>query len=330
MMEAITLVENETSTQLVTSCYEGWQGEWRAALAALPELSLFVLIDIAQEPSLLQQIRDNDLPSACLYGYDADAPIASGTPRLVQIDPLRDEKLLSRLIRHSSSRPVATVIAASCSLAMLLSHLRNSMDVRLEGHDDMFLAIWDPSILGVLIGAKADKTLYVEGPVFAQEQAKALVGPIRHWWYWDRKGNRHDVAQRIAQSDILAAALPLQLNAEQVEILVEASVPDHLIYHLGTNLPELLEKLPTEKRYEFVCQQLKRARTYGLEGTGDLVNYVAIALAFGAQFDEQAEAAAILQQVKDKKLSFDQAIKSLPEDEMIKAAQAPDLLDGSK
>jgi hypothetical protein len=330
MMEAMTLVENETGTQLAASCYEGWRGEWQEALAALPELSLFVLIDIAQEPSLLQQIRASDLPSACLYGYDADAPIARGTPRLVQIDPLRDEKLLSRLIRQSSSRPVATVIAASCSLAMLLSHLRASMDVQLEGHDDMFLAIWDPSILAALIGTNADKTLYVEGPVLAQEQAKALVGPIRHWWYWDRKGNRHDVAQRIAQSDILAADLPLQLNSEQVEMLVEASVPDHLIYHLGTNLPELLEKLPTEKRYEFVCQQLKRARTYGLEGTGDLVNYVAIALAFGAQFDEQAEVVAILRQVKAKKLGFDQAIKSLPEDEMSKAAQVPDLLDSPK
>ena len=204
------------------------------------------------------------------------------------------------------------------------------MDVRLEEHDDMFLAIWDPSILGLLIGTGTDNTLYVEGPALAQEQAKALLGPICYWWYWDRKGNRHEVAHRVAQSGVLAADLPLQLNSVQVEMLVEASVPDHLIYHLGTNLPELLEKLPTEKRYKFVCQQLKRARTYGLEGTGDLVNYVAIALAFGAQFDEKAEAAAILQQVRDKKLSFDRAIKSLPEDEMSKAAQAPDLLDGPK
>lgn len=329
-MDKIASVEDESGTQPVISCYEAWRSEWREVLRASPELSIFVLIDIAQEPSLLSTVRDNDLPSACLYGYEADAPIAKGTPRLVQIDPQRDEKLLSRLIRQSSSRPVATVIAASCSLPALLSHLRASMDVRLEGHDDMFLAIWDPSILGTLIGTGADKTLYVEGPVLSLEQAKTLIGPICHWWYWDRKGNRRDVARRVAQSNISPGELPLHLNSTQVEMLVEASVPDHLIYHLGTNLPELLEKLPTDKRYEFVCQQLKRARTYGLEGTGDLVNYIAIGLGFGAQFDEHAEVATILQQVKDKKLSFDQAIKSLPEDEMSKAAQAPDLLDSPK
>lgn len=330
MTAEILLTEAALSTQGNLSSYESWLVEWHKAVAASPNQNLFALIDIAQEPSLLQRIRDRDLPSACLYGYAPDSPIAKGTPRLVHIDPLHDETLLSRLIRLSSNRPIATILAASCGLSTLLSHFQACMDVRLDGHDDMFLAIWDPAILGVLLGATADKTLHVEGPVLSPEQAKALVGPIHHWWYWDRKGNRHEIARKVTQTDVLAADLPLQLNSEQVEMLVEASVPDHLIYHLDTNLPELLEKLPIEKRYEFVCQQLKRARTYGLEGTGDLVNYVAIALAFGARFDEQDEVAVTLRQVKEKKLSFDQAIKSLPEEEMSKVAQAPDLLGSPK
>lgn len=330
MIDENTLAKQIDVTQPAKSGYQIWQSEWQEAVSTLPEQGLFALIDIAQEPSLLQKILDNDLPSSCLYGYDADATIAKGTPRLVQIDPLRDEKFLSRLIRQSSHSPVATLLAANCNHPELLSHLRAGMDVRLEGHDDMFMAIWDPSILATLIGVKEDETLHVDGPVLTPEQAKALIGPIRRWWYWDRNENMHEVAQSVTQSGISADELPLRLNAAQIEILVEASVPDHLIYHLGTNLPELLEKLPTDKRYEFVCQQLKRARNHGLEGTGDLVNYVAIALAFGAQFDEQAEVIAILQQVKDKKVSFDQAIKSLPEDEMSKTAQAPDVLDSPK
>lgn len=321
---------NSPSTQKGASSYDSWHAEWQKIIEASPEQNLFALIDIAQEPSLLQRIRDRELPSACLYGYAPDSPIAKGTPRLVQIDPLRDETLLSRLIGLSSNRPIATILAANCDLSVLLSHIRACTDVRLDGHDDMFLAIWDPAILGVLLGVAADRTLHVEGPVLSLEQAKALVGPIHRWWYWDRKGNRQEIAWMLTQTDVLAVDLPLQLNSEQVEMLVEASVPDHLIYHLRTNLPELLEKLPVDKRYEFVCQQLKRARTHGLEGTGDLVNYVAIALAFGARFDEQDEVAATLRQVKEKKLSFDQAIKSLPEEKMSQVAQVPDLLDSPK
>ena len=64
-------------------------------------------------------------------------------------------------------------------------------------------------------------------------------------------------------------------------------MPDHLLYHLNTNLPELIEKLVAEKPYDFVRQQLKRGRDHGLDGTGELVNYIAIALAFGARFDEK-------------------------------------------
>lgn len=328
-MEATNIAGNAT-VPLSEKFGDGdWQMEWQAALSEQPDLNLFALVDVAQEPSLLRRFHSNDLDSACLYGYEPDSPIAKATPRLLQIDRQRHETLLSYLVRQSKFRPLGTMLAATCNLSELTTHLRACMDVRLDGHDDMFLAIWDPAILGTLLGETADQTLHMQGPALTAEQAKALVGPVLHWWYWDRKGNCHNIAKAVVQSNSSPESIPLQLDSQQVDMLVEASVPDHLLYHLNTNLPELIEKLVAEKRYDFVRQQLKRGREHGLDGTGDLVNYIAIALAFGARFDEITSVAQILQRVKDKELSFEQAMKLLPEDEMSESAQAPELLEGS-
>lgn len=328
-MEATNIIGNATVPQPEKFGDGDWQMEWQAALSEKPDLNLFAFVDVAQEPSLLRRFHNNDLDSACLYGYEADSPIAKATPRLLQIDHLRHQTLLSYLLRQIKLRPLGTMLAATCTLPELASHLRACMDVRLEGHDDMFLAIWDPAILGTLLGEEKDQTLHVQGPALSAGQAKTLVGPVLHWWYWDRKGNCHDIVKAVVQSDCPPENLPLQLDSRQVDMLVEASVPDHLLYHLSTNLPELIEKLAAEKRYDFVRQQLRRGRDYGLDGTGDLVNYVAIALAFGARFDESSNVAQILQRVKDKELSFEQAMKLLPEDEMSQTAQAPDVLEAA-
>ncbi|QLD47855.1 hypothetical protein C9419_01640 [Paraburkholderia fungorum] len=54
------------------------------------------------------------------------------------------------------------------------------------------------------------------------------------------------------------------------------------------------------------------ARRYGLEGTGDLVNYCRIALAYVDSFNALPEVAALLEQVKSKVLTFDDLMKNFP------------------
>lgn len=306
--------------------YSVWLEDWQKTAKTGCELQLFALLDVAQDRSLISRVADAELPNECLYGYAIDTPIAEATPRLVLIDPVRNENLLSRVVEQLPKRPLATLIAAPCNLSSLAAHLRKAIDVQLEGQESMFLALWDPAILGTLLGINTDKTLHVPGPVLLRAQSRALIGPIDHWWYWDRDGKMHDAAISVVDHDSEPEDFPLKLSQAQVEMLVEASVPDHLIYHLSTNLPELLERLLAKKRYDFVRQQLGRAREYGLRGTGDLLNYVSIALAFGATFDELPAAKEILRKVQRSELSFGQAMKVLPEKEMEQSAHAPDLL----
>jgi hypothetical protein len=122
---------------------------------------------------------------------------------------------------------------------------------------------------------------------------------------------------------------PLQklvLSPQQVDDLVEAAVPDHLLQHIRQNQPELIEKLPESARYRFVRQQLARARAYGLEGTGDLVNYVCVALAFGSEFDLRANMPELLLQVKNQHLGFAQVLEKADEAALQASSSEPELL----
>jgi hypothetical protein len=127
-------------------------------------------------------------------------------------------------------------------------------------------------------------------------------------------------------ADAAAASNPIVLDEAQVEQLVEAAVPDHLLQHVRQNQPDLLVNLPAQDHYDFVRQQLRRARGHGLQGTGDLVNYVCLALAFGARFDEEPGMAGLLRRVRQQTLSFDALMKQADEAALEAAKTTPSLL----
>jgi hypothetical protein len=304
-----------------------WQAAWSEAVNNDSTLRLFALFDCAQDKRIVSMIESDAAPNECMFGYELGSPIAKSTPRLVALSETGMSRLLTWSIRSMHARPIATLIASSLNLPSLSLHLRRCIDVELEGLDSMYLAIWDPVILATLVGQADDATLHVQGPALRPEQVSDLLAPLSHWWYFDRAGNLHDaVAPQWRKEQHDRPAQRMVLDADQVDLLVEASVPDHLLQHIRQNQPELLERMPNAHHYQFVRQQLRRAREHGLEGTGDLVNYTCLALAFGSQFDELPSVAELLGQVKAGTLSFDEALDKVPEAELISHTQVPVLL----
>jgi Domain of unknown function (DUF4123) len=302
--------------------------ECRDAHAQHPSGLMYALIDAAQDESLMAEFLAARWPSECLFGYAADAHIAQVTPRLVQLPVGMADPLSARLVKAMYQRPVATLLTSPLNLKLLTAHLRQLVDVQLEDMDSMFLALWDPAILGTLVGQADDLSLHVPGPVLDDAQRHTLLAPISAWWYCCREGRAHRIAGGAdGQFTADVATQGFELGSEQIDALVEASVPDHLLHHISQNQPELLERLEVGKRYAFVCQQLHRARAHGIEGMGDLTNYVCVALAYGARFDEFSSVMPWLEQVRSAKLSFDQALDRLSETELSAAAQAPMLLE---
>lgn len=299
-------------------------GVWLEHSQATPNAKLYALLDAAVDSRAIRLIEEEGLNNECLFGYSLDTDIARTTPRLVLLRPSDASPLLQWIERNGPKKPVATLLASPWPLGKLADHLKTCIDVELEGIDSMYLALWDPAILGTLVGQPDDTTLHVPGPVLGADQIAWLLSPLTGWWYWDRQGALHAIPPMV--NGERQPMDKLVLSPKQVDALVEAAVPDHLLQHIAQNQPELAEKLPEASRYPFVRQQLARARAHGLGGMGDLVNYVCVSLAFGADFDLKANLPTLLSQVKTGQMRFDQALSQVDEAALEASRVEPELL----
>jgi hypothetical protein len=106
--------------------------------------------------------------------------------------------------------------------------------------------------------------------------------------------------------------LPLQLTQTQVDMLVEASVPDLVLAHLTDNQPTLLREIPFAEQYSRIRQHLLEARQLKLFGVRDIVNYTCAAIIYGDALRSDQEIKALLERVRKGEIDFDTAMDLLP------------------
>ena len=282
-----------------------------ADAAELPTCHWYVLADAAQHSNLPAAISAG---SECrnLFGAPDGSPLAEKSPYLVSMPtPSSDADQWKWMERHARRSPCVTVLASHLQLNELFEHLQSFTEVVLPDGDDMFFAFWDPAILGTLVGQADDATLHVPGPVLSETQRGMLMNGVSAWWYWDRDGALHHI-KGAAEAIEAVEPLPLALTQAQVDILVEASVPDHLLHYVELNQPQLLQKIPQEERYSVVRSSLKQARSLGLSGMGDLVNFVCARLIYGDALKNDPGMSRLLEQVRQGELTLDQAMDQFP------------------
>lgn len=285
--------------------------------AAHPEsaLLLFALVDPAQDRSASQRLSKlSQQHASLLASFSAPQDSAPQLLLLGAVDKLSEETW--RLVERSVSSAACTFLLSGSSLNSLQQHLARFVDVRLSGGVEMLLALWDPAILGTLVGQADDSTLHVPGPVLSPTQRNDLLSPLVAWWYGDREQHWH----RIAGSGLNTEATRetktrLTLTQAQEDALVEASVPDQVLFHLQQNRPSLLNNpdLPHANYHRFVRQVLPAARMLGLEGMRDLVNFVALCLIYRQRMETDPQILQLLNQVQRKTLTMDEAMKRMPE-----------------
>ncbi|WP_246796969.1 DUF4123 domain-containing protein [Burkholderia perseverans] len=283
------------------------------AMARALSAQAYVLADPAQDGTLPGALQFDSARAVCLL--DGAADVIAVAPHLIEIDEANFHRAGAWLDRHASKVPCATLLISALPLEMLARHLSAFVDVVLPDRTIMALAFWDPAILAVLAGARGDDMQPVRGPVLAAGQRQAFLGPVLAWWYWDRAGHLRSLDwSGGAAIPRLEIHPPLNLDQRQVDALVEASVPDSILYYIRLNIPGLLLRIPESEQYAFVYSQILNARKYGLEGTGDLVNFCCVALAYGDAFDTLPEVAVLLEQVRSKAMSFHEFMKKFPSD----------------
>lgn len=273
-------------------------------------LRWYAIADSAQAPGLPGVIQEPGRDLRCLFDAEQGTPLAEKAPHLVELAPPdAASPAWAWILTHAPRSPCATILATPIAFDPLFAMLQAATEVLLPDGEAMFFAYWDPSILGTLVGQPDDASLHVPGPVLDTRQREAMTCGLAGWWYWDRYGQQHAVATSYECAD--PAPLPLQLSQTQVDDLVEASMPDHLLYYVDLNQRHLLERIEGDP-YRYVRAAYLQARALGLEGMQDLVNFICVKIVYGARFDLDPAIGAVLKRVQEGRISFTDAVAELP------------------
>ncbi len=286
------------------------------ALTAKAELHFYAIVDSAQDKQLLGAIQKmwKATQTLCLLPDAQGSEAAKVSPHLVSL-PAPDNKvgIWQTLLKAGQSLPASlTLIASDLEFGALHAHLSQFTEIVLPDGTGMLFAFWDPAILGTLIGQKDDTTLHVPGPAFSARQKKKLLRGIASWWYWDRRTERHQIILAAGPDEDGEVKLPLLLGQGQVDMLVEASVPDHILAYVRENQPQLLAAIGAIEQYFVVERSLLEARKVGLQGMQDMVNYACASLIYGERMHTDTVIINLLGEVKAGRMNMNQAMEKFP------------------
>jgi hypothetical protein len=309
---ALGLREEGRVTVSIKLFEEQWTALARSHDAQPP--SLFMLVDSAQDERLPQAIAQAvpGTQSKCLLTYAHGPDLEKAAPHLVTMPPFDAGKAFWHAVFDSGAAnpPSQSLIASSLDFDALHAHLQSYIEIVMPDDDEMILAFWDPAILGTLVGQEDDTTLHVPGPVLMASQRSHLLEATAGWWYWGRQGNLHQI--RPPERPSTQIAPPLKLTQVQVDALIEASVPDHLMSHIHTTMPQLFVHVPRIEQYGRIERHLLEARKLGLQGMKDLLDYIAAALVYGEQMVLSPAIRNLLMKVKMKEISISAAVRMFP------------------
>lgn len=274
-------------------------------------LRWYAIADSAQQSGLPKAVVQECFPARCLFGASQGSPLAHHGPHLVELClPTESSRTWNWISLNANSNPSVTIIAAQISFDELFVQLAGCIEVVLPDEFEMFLGFWDPAILGTLMGQADDRSLHVQGPVLSASQRSKLTWRLHSWWYWDRYGDMHSLA--IDSEQGVPSTDPFSLTQAQVDGLVEACVPDHVLYYVELNQPMLIAEVPSRERYEVVRQAMAQAREFGLVVMNDLVNFVCVTLIYGDKMKTDQVILDLLDQVRHGRLTFPKALDAFP------------------
>ncbi|NHB57551.1 DUF4123 domain-containing protein [Acinetobacter shaoyimingii] len=273
-------------------------------------LNAYALADAAQDKRFLKALKN--ARKKCLLKEASGEKAKEISPHLIQLPHEFDSRDWAWIEKNIAGGSAMTIIITPLNFEFLYAHLRHFIEVEFDGGLEMILAFWDPLVLATLLGNPKDETLYVQGPVCNQAQFERLMSPIQSWWYWDRLGNIQAIFGLNERVDALPQIeSPLHFDVEQEEMMVEATFPDHLIYYLKLNNGFLVDHIDDYTLYQFVVESIPEARAYLLSGTRDILNFICLKLIYKENFAIDTKLQAVLEKVKNKDMTMDQAMSQL-------------------
>lgn len=276
---------------------------WCALPPPAPGQQRYLLVNQAAWSAQRALLRDlGRLPRQPLLGQGADACEDGATPFVVPIEhppgPDARSMPLHALCSSGAWACALHLIDSPLTLPALAHALGQRCQARLSDGQEMVLRYFDTRVLAAL------------RQVWPLAHMQALVACTGAWRYANRQAQWEAIElPHWPQADTFQA--PWQLQAEQEDALMQASEPDAVIDVLMRQSQPQLLTLPPAQRYETVRELLHRARAWRLEGPTEQAAYCAMGLAQGRDFDQQEPWPTLLQQVREGRMSWSQALEQL-------------------
>jgi Domain of unknown function (DUF4123) len=275
----------------------------RTRLADQPVLRAYALVDGALLSALPERAR------RLWTKMDAQSLFAGCSDDIEQVGPLLFsladaqpyEKAIALLRDETSGQIAGSFILSSAQPTVLAATLSTLLDVRLDDGTEMVMRFFDPRIL--------PSWLAVINPPY-----QAYLAEVVHYWACWQADQTHALLDMQAHTKALVERpdLPMQLSQKQEDKLMQHSYPYMMIEQFLAHDPQALNTAPVAQRYAFLDAQIQRGKGYGLDAHGDLQAYCAVALQYGANFNEDTLVSAALTRIKTDHLPFDEAIALVP------------------
>lgn len=254
---------------------------WSTLLKQHPGLRSYALLDAGfDEQGVAHYAANHHGEAVSLYARtDMAEELAPVGPWLIELsdDPGALGEQVRELVKLRGTRPMLSFWGGYRSLEAMRSHFRSFLHVELQDGLQFLFRFADTRVVEVLV------------KVLTPEQERALWPRDLAAWVPNRVDG-HFVAQ-IPDGDASQSSLsgPLVLDARQFAALVDASEPDAIIHNLTQVSPDRFDGVRPSHVYEFVAEQLARARAHGVHDAPNLETYCLTAWLTGPRFDEQPD-----------------------------------------
>lgn len=143
------------------------------------EPDLFLLIDAAQEPKLIEKwLKSSPKPQVrSLFENTPEARIPLyAAPLLLKLDSESSalDRILPQWLQHNT---FLNVLSTALPMDKLIIHLQSFLDARLPSGEEALFRFYDPTVACLL-----DQMLSIE-------HYDRLMQPLNHWWYANDDGS---------------------------------------------------------------------------------------------------------------------------------------------
>ena len=262
------------------------------------DLTLYGLVDHAGLPGLLGRLDEADIARTSIFVGRGEQEAWQVAPILFPINlkevSSEQQQVLTWMCGQGQFSSCLMLLASPLALDPLALRLGRRLDGMLPDDMAVMLRFFDPRVFEALI------------KVLLPAQLTTFLGVAQHWWFVDRRGRLHMVEADFAEQDPFVA--PLQLDNAQQAAMIDASEPDQVMQMLSEGVPGGFANLRPTDRYDFVLEYMEAAHENNIVATHELALFCALAMLYGEDFALKPQWRTVLLQVKDGKLSLQQAI----------------------